>query len=281
MQAEAAQPADEVADGLARPARRSAPRSTGAVPSAFRSVRAEVWLVFGLSLGVSGVRAVLQLIGTLSTRRPLNTQVTVLNGSQAPQSWLDLALQLTSIVSGIVPVLLVAYFLWTAGGGLRTIGVDGRQPRRDALRGAVLAAVVGGTGLALYVAAHAAGMNLTIVPEALPAVWWRIPVLILSALQNAMLEEVLVAGYLLHQLRALGWRDGRALALSAVLRGSYHLYQGFGGFVGNMVMGAVFGRLYQRWGRTMPLIVAHTLIDSVAFVGFILLAGHVSWLPGA
>jgi membrane protease YdiL (CAAX protease family) len=119
------------------------------------------------------------------------------------------------------------------------------------------------------------------VPEALPAVWWRIPVLILSALQNAMLEEVLVAGYLLHQLRALGWRDGRALALSAVLRGSYHLYQGFGGFVGNMVMGAVFGRLYQRWGRTMPLIVAHTLIDSVAFVGFILLAGHVSWLPGA
>ena len=29
----------------------------------------------------------------------------------------------------------------------------------------------------------------------------------------------------------------------------------------------------------MPLIVAHTLLDVVAFVGYTLLAGHVSWLP--
>jgi membrane protease YdiL (CAAX protease family) len=66
---------------------------------------------------------------------------------------------------------------------------------------------------------------------------------------------------------------------SSVLRGSYHLYQGVGGLVGNMVMGAVFCLLYQRWGRVMPLVVAHALIDTVAFVGYALLAGHVSWLP--
>jgi hypothetical protein len=29
----------------------------------------------------------------------------------------------------------------------------------------------------------------------------------------------------------------------------------------------------------MPLVVAHSLIDIVAFVGSALLAGHVSWLP--
>ena len=28
-----------------------------------------------------------------------------------------------------------------------------------------------------------------------------------------------------------------------------------------------------------PLIIAHFLIDAVAFVGYALLAGHVSWLP--
>jgi hypothetical protein len=28
-----------------------------------------------------------------------------------------------------------------------------------------------------------------------------------------------------------------------------------------------------------PLIIAHFLIDSVAFVGYALLAGHVGWLP--
>ncbi|GAA4957356.1 hypothetical protein GCM10023238_25050 [Streptomyces heliomycini] len=44
-----------------------------------------------------------------------------------------------------------------------------------------------------------------------------------------------------------------------MLRGSYHLYQGIGGFIGNMVMGVVFVYLYRRWGRVGPLVVAHTL----------------------
>jgi hypothetical protein len=28
-----------------------------------------------------------------------------------------------------------------------------------------------------------------------------------------------------------------------------------------------------------PMIVAHSLIDAVAFIGYALLVGHVSWLP--
>ncbi len=64
-----------------------------------------------------------------------------------------------------------------------------------------------------------------------------------------------------------------------MLRGSYHLYQGFGAFVGNAVMGLVFGILYKRWGRCTPMIVAHTLIDAVTFVGYAALRGKVSWLP--
>ena len=44
-------------------------------------------------------------------------------------------------------------------------------------------------------------------------------------------------------------------------------------------MGLLFGKLYQRWGRVGPLVVAHSLIDIVAFVGYALLAGKVSWLP--
>ena len=133
--------------------------------------------------------------------------------------------------------------------------------------------------MAFYLAVHATGANLTVVAENLPDVWWRYPVLVLSAVQNGVLEEVLVTGYLLHRLRQLGWSDNRALLVSALLRGSYHLYQGFGGFVGNVVMGLVFGRLYQRWGRVTPLVIAHTLIDVVAFVGYAQLAGRVSWLP--
>jgi membrane protease YdiL (CAAX protease family) len=261
-----------------------------AVPPASRSGPApprpwlvqEVWLVFALSLGASGLRALLSLLDDLTSGTALQHQAAVLNGSQAPgRPWLDLALQLTSIAFGLVPVLLAAHLLTRSGEGLRTLGLDGTRPRSDLVRGVLLAAVVGGSGLALYLAAHAAGANLVVVAEDLPPVWWRIPVLALSAVENGVLEEVLVAGYLLHRLRQLGWSDNRALLVSAVLRGSYHLYQGFGGFLGNLVMGLLFGRLYQRWGRVMPLVVAHTLIDVVAFVGYAELAGHVTWLPTA
>jgi hypothetical protein len=245
-----------------------------------RLLVAEVWLVFALTLGASGLRALIHLLTDLTRGTPLTRQTALLNGSLAPgRPWLDLVLQLVDLATGLVPVALVAYLLIRSGENLGTLGVDATQPRRDAIRGVTLAAVIGGAGLAFYLATHALGVDLTVVPEDLPAVWWRIPVLLLSAAQNAILEEVLVAGYLLHRLRQLGWTDNRALALSAAVRGSYHLYQGLGGFAGNFVMGLVFGRLYQRWGRAMPLIVAHTLMDAVAFVGYALLAGHVAWLP--
>jgi membrane protease YdiL (CAAX protease family) len=120
---------------------------------------------------------------------------------------------------------------------------------------------------------------LNIVAASLPDIWWRFPVLVLSALQDGILEEVLVVGYLISRLRMLGYQPAAAIAISAVLRGSYHLHQGIGPFFGNVVMGVIFGAAFLRWKRTNPMIVAHTLINAVAFIGYTLLAGHVSWLP--
>jgi len=93
-----------------------------------------------------------------------------------------------------------------------------------------------------------------------------------------VLEELVVVGYLLNRLRELGWPAWRALVASAILRGSYHLYQGFGGFVGNAVMGLIFGYFYQRTRRVLPLIVAHTILDVVSFVGYTLLRNKLSFL---
>jgi membrane protease YdiL (CAAX protease family) len=92
-------------------------------------------------------------------------------------------------------------------------------------------------------------------------------VLVLAALQNGLVEEVVAVGYLADRLTALGWRPAGWIAASALLRGSYHLYQGFGPFFGNVVMGIVFAWFYQRRRRVMPLVLAHTLIDAVAFIG--------------
>jgi membrane protease YdiL (CAAX protease family) len=240
----------------------------------------EIAAVFAVSLGANGLYALLSFIGDLTKHESLSSQATVLNGSQAPgRPLLDLFFQLYSLGSGVAPVLLVFYLLARNGEGPSSIGMDRSQPLRDLLRGAGLAAVIGGCGLGLYLIAYKSGIALNIVAEGLPDIWWRIPVLLLSALQNGLLEEVLVIGYLLTRLRRLGVPPAWAVAGAAVLRGSYHLYQGFGGFAGNAVMGVIFGILFLRWRRAAPMVVAHTLIDAVAFVGYALLAGHVSWLP--
>jgi membrane protease YdiL (CAAX protease family) len=179
----------------------------------------------------------------------------------------------------LVPVALVIYLLYRSGESTSSIGLDGVGLGKEALWGAALAAGVGGIGLALYIGAYHAGLSVNVVPTNLPAVWWRIPVLVLVAVQNGVLEEVVVCGYLLHRLAQLQWTEGRALVTSSVIRGSYHLYQGFGGFLGNAAMGLLFGRLYQRRSRLARLVIAHSLIDTGAFVGYVLLRSRVSWLP--
>ncbi|MFC9062804.1 CPBP family intramembrane glutamic endopeptidase [Streptomyces sp. NPDC057074] len=247
-----------------------------------RTLRDETLLVLALSLGASGVSALISFIGSVTRPGGLKDQAATLNASAAPgRPWLDLAWQLFGITTALVPVALVAHLLLREGSGVRALGFDRTRPWPDLGRGAVVAAVIGSTGIAFYLAARGLGFNLTVVPEALPDVWWKYPVLILSAVQNSVLEEVIVVGYLLRRLDQLGWSAGASLAASSVLRGSYHLYQGIGGFIGNMVMGVVFVYLYRRWGRVGPLVVAHSLLDIGAFVGYALLAGKVGWLPTA
>jgi membrane protease YdiL (CAAX protease family) len=244
-----------------------------------RMLRWEIFTVFAISLGASGLNALLSLIGSLLANRSLSSQQALLVGSLSPNSWLDLILQLVAIAEALMPVVLVFYLMARSGEPPSVLGLDAREPWRDLLRGAVLAAVIGGAGLGLYLAAFHLGVELNVVPESLPAVWWRIPVLLLSAAHDGILEEVLVIGYLLRRLDQLGWTPWKAIVVAAILRGSYHLYQGVGAFFGNAVMGLIFGYLYKRWGRLLPLIIAHTLIDAVTFVGYAALVGRVSWLP--
>jgi membrane protease YdiL (CAAX protease family) len=90
--------------------------------------------------------------------------------------------------------------------------------------------------------------------------------------ENAALEEVVAVGYLMTRLRELRWGPWIVLVSSAALRGAYHLYQGFGQAAGNVVMGLVFGYWFQRTGRVLPLVIAHTLLDVATFVGYALLA---------
>ncbi|WP_346386280.1 CPBP family intramembrane glutamic endopeptidase [Nocardioides sp.] len=256
----------------------TAPADSGWLPNR-RLVVIELVIVLSLSLGRSGIYALVQLIGAATAPGGLSAQTTTLHGSYAPsRPLLDLTLQLLGIVFAVVPVALAGYLLVRSGTSLRNVWFRGAGVG-DLGRGAALAVAVGSVGVGFYLVMHALGLNLTVVADGLPSVWWKYPVLVLSALENAVLEEFVVLGYVLVRLRQLGFGDAAAIGLAAVLRGSYHLYQGLGGFAGNLVMGLLFGWLYRRWGRVTPLVVAHTLLDVGAFVGYAVLAGHVSWLP--
>ncbi len=247
-------------------------------PGERRLVRIELVIVFTVTLGLSGVRSLISLLDSLLRQVPLGQQHVAINVPQARVGFLDLLGQLANIAQLLAWGCLGVYLLWRAGHRFADIGIDRGQPGRDAAGGVGLAALIGVPGLGLYLLARALNLNLTVLPTTLGDTWWRIPVLVLAAAANAWAEEALVVGYFISRLRQLGLRENSSVACAAVLRGSYHLYQGFGGFVGNLVMGLVFGRVWQRTNRLWALVVAHTLLDVASFVGYALLASHVSFL---
>jgi uncharacterized protein len=225
----------------------------------------EVLLVLGLSLGQSAVYSVVQLIQKL-TQAPLSQGTSTLNTVQSTREYFDFTYQLLGIFFAIVPVLLVFFLLAVPGQSVfRRMGLDFRRPGRDLLTALGLLVVIGVPSLGLYAAGRALGVTTEIIPSALNQYWWTLPVLMLSAIHNGLLEEVVMVGYLLGRIEKIGFGPIAAAFISSLIRGSYHLYQGFGPFVGNFAMGLLFCWLYKKYGRVMPLVIAHSLVDIAAF----------------
>jgi membrane protease YdiL (CAAX protease family) len=216
---------------------------------------------------------------SIERHQALSSQTTTLYAPVDTHPYLDLAYQLVGIATELAPVLLVIYLLHRSSERLSVLGIDPTQPRRDAAWGAVLAALVGGVGLGALLAYKALGFNLAIDIGSTHHYWFTAPLLVLHAAGTATAEEVIVGSYLLYRLEQMEWSQQRSLAAAALIRGAYHLYQGPGQFVSNVVLGLFFGRIFQRTRRAAPLVLAHFLIDAVAFVGYLELKGKVGWLP--
>ena len=215
----------------------TAPVPTAAPPTGLpgrRVLRDEVLLVLALSLAASALYAIVDILSA------------PIRGVEAPLfANVGLVYQLLNLATSLVPVALVLHFLSRSGESAASIGLDTTRPWNDLRWGVGLAAVVGAVGLGIYILAVGLGVNRTVVPIPPTGYWWTIPVLLLAAARSGLLEEVIVCGYLLRRLDQLGWSPAKALWSSALLRGAYHLYQGFGGFL-----------------------------------GYLALRGHVWWLPG-
>ena len=224
-------------------------------------------MVLSLSLLASAVFAILSLL-----EAPLRG-VTVASVSQSTQ----LARQVFGSLFALAPVWLVTYLVRRSGEGLAGIGLAWDRPRPDVVRGLLLFVVVGLGGIGVYLGAVALGVNRFVVPVPPLGHWWTVPVLLLNAVEAALLEEVVVVAFLVTRLRQLGLTEIAAIGASALLRGGYHLYQGWGGFLGNVAMGALFSFVYARTRRAWPIVIAHFLLDVAAGIGYLLFREH---LPG-
>lgn len=242
-------------------------------PTRRRRLRQELAIVLLVTFGISGLRAILRLIDGLLAEPALNEQQVVLNAPQSEFPWLDLSLQLCS--AGVLfGYGALALFLLSG---------DGTRPQlarqiRDWWHGAGLAALIGLPGLALYVFAVHTGLSRQVVPSTFEHIWFEVPVLLLWSLANAFGEEIVVVAWLMVRLKQLGWSLPWIILTSALLRSSYHLYQGISAGFGNIIMGVIFCWYFHRTGRVWPLVVAHFLIDAFAFIGYSAIGGDLSFL---
>jgi membrane protease YdiL (CAAX protease family) len=242
-----------------------------------RGLRLEIAVILAVTFGLSAYTALLTL--TEAVILGLAGRRVALNPRRSPIDLIDLGLNLAGVFQLLAWGALGLYLLWRSGFGPSQIGLGRLRWRSDVLGGVGLAALIGLPGLGLYVAARALGLSVSVVPSDLNDTWWRIPVLLGVAFANGWAEEVVVVAFLITRLRQLNVNPVAAVLASSLLRGVYHLYQGYGAGLGNIAMGLVFGYVWLRTGRLWPLIIAHGLIDAVAFVGYALAADHLSWLP--
>lgn len=240
-------------------------------------LRWEVGLVLAVSLGQSAVYSLLALVRSiqrsLEAGETLGGQQAQLNPVRDADAAWDVAYQVLDTAFALALVGLVVHLLWEPGSNaLRRIGLDLTRPGPDLLRAVMLVAVVGVPGLALYAGGRLAGLTVAVQAAPLDRAWYAVPLLLLAAVRAGLSEEVVLLGYLFDRLRRLGWGWWPVILATAGLRATYHAYQGFGPMLGNFAMGIVFGWAYRRWGRVMPFVLAHALIDTVAFVGYPLAA---------
>ena len=232
-------------------------------------IKLELAIVLALSLGASAIYSLISIVARLTDETSLAQQTATINRQLSDRQWLDFSYQFFGIALGLAPVALVLYLLWDKKKSpFDLIGLNLNEPGRDIWRGTWIAALIGLPGLGLYLVSRQLGLSAEVIPAAVGEYWWTVPMLLFAAVRASLLEEVIVVGYFFNRLSRLGFSIKSQVFISALLRGSYHLYQGFGGFIGNFLLGLLFGYLYQRWGRVMPLVVAHFVLDAAIFVGY-------------
>lgn len=118
------------------------------------------------------------------------------------------------------------------------------------------------------------GRPSTKVPEVLRALAERVlpqstaemlPFLAL-AITAGVCEEFIYRGFAIAAFTRAGLPGRCVILVSSVLFGLAHLYQGRGGFLGTMILGALFGVVRIGYDSLVPVVLWHVAVDVVAGV---------------
>ena len=91
-----------------------------------------------------------------------------------------------------------------------------------------------------------------------------LPVIVLLSFVNPIFEEVFVVGYLFERLRNIN--PALIIAISVLIRVSYHLYQGWIGIISVTPMAILFAVTYWKTRNLFPLVLSHTMLDFTGLV---------------
>ena len=200
----------------------------------------------------------------------VSTGVEYTNGSMviAGEPGLSLTLSIGIVLSEFAAAGLVIFLLVRDGEGVESIGLAGHRLRKDlalVLPVWILVQVIPqALGSALVTGLHLP--RYSVVGPALPVAF--VAVGILKSLQAAVVEEIVVLGYLVRRLEQRGWSSVSVVVVAVLVRVSYHLYYGPG--VLPIVLWALASVLVYRWlRRLLPFIVCHFVWDaSIAINGY-------------
>lgn len=256
--------------GTSRPP--AAPRAEGVPAPQRRRLVAELLIVLGVFPLPYALGAILVLVeAALGEGSGQRTPVLIAGHAAA-----SFPFEVAEVLLPFIGAALVWYLLslrgpfgtrWQDGdgeGGLKAIGLDFSSLRGDLAFVIVvfvlceLLPIVGGALLL-----HAAGVH-GISPSTSSGPRYYVSLDFLNSFVSGTVEEIVVLGFLVRRLEQLRLPTWAVVLLAVVVRGSYHLYYGWG-VLPILAWAAVTAVLYLRYRRLLPFIITHVIWDASIF----------------
>lgn len=161
---------------------------------------------------------------------------------------------------------LLAPTLWIRGWRPQALGLQ--MQARDLLPAlGLLAACMAATYPLTWLQGNMAeGINPS--TDAMVAGRLSLTTVVAVSIINPIFEEVFVCAYVVRMLERTR-SQAFAVNVSVAIRTSYHLYQGPIGAIALILFGLIIGWWFARTGRLWPAIIAHGLLDMLAFVFYV------------